>query len=115
MSLYRTLSSSQNSLFLDAHQFKIPDKVLVDEFKDELIRVAFNPALGLIELVFLPPKSFEKHLSTPFKYNPKQIHLSPPRNYICKKLILHLHGMPILYFIKGNYSNCHIRISYGVW
>jgi len=90
------LSSSPNSLFLDTHQFKIPDKVLVDEFKDELIGVAFNPAVGFIELVFSSPESFEKHLSTPIEYNSKQIHLSPPRNYIRKKLTLHLHGMPIL-------------------
>ena len=90
------LSSSPNSLFLDARQFKIPDKVLVDEFKDELIGVAFNPAIGFLELVFSSPESVEKHLSTPIEYNSKQIHLSPPRNYIRKKLTLHLHGMPIL-------------------
>ncbi|CAG8677872.1 4578_t:CDS:1, partial [Paraglomus occultum] len=51
------LSSSPNSLFLDTRQFKIPDKVLVDEFKDELIGVAFNPAVGFIELVFSSPES----------------------------------------------------------
>ncbi|CAG8638856.1 1171_t:CDS:1 [Paraglomus occultum] len=90
------LSASPNSLFLDTRSHKVPDQFLVDKFKNELIGVAFNPNLGFLELVFASKEIFEKYLDEPFEYNSKSIYLSPPKGHPRKKLVLHLHGLPIL-------------------
>ena len=90
------LSSSPNSLFLDTCSHKVPDQFIIDKFKNELIGVAFNPNMGFLELVFASKELFEKYLDEPFEYNSKSIYLSPPKGHPRKKLILHLHGLPIL-------------------
>jgi len=90
------LSSSPNSLFLDTRSHKVPDQFIIDKFKNELLGVAFNPNMGFLELVFTSKEIFEKYLDEPFEYNSKSIYLSPPKGHPRKKLVLHLHGLPIL-------------------
>lgn len=91
------LSSSPNSLFVDTKNNKIDDRELYKFFGEQLLGVSFNPPENFIELTFVDNNTFQKYLDEPITINSKIIHLSPPKNFNRKKLVIHLHGLPIIH------------------
>ncbi|CAG8632572.1 10296_t:CDS:1, partial [Paraglomus occultum] len=76
---------------------RVPDTAIFDYFRNDLRGVAFLQEERFLQLTFHDEVSFQKHLSSsPITLNDKTVHLSPPRDFPRRTLVIHLHGLPIL-------------------
>ena len=89
---------SPHSLFIDTKLNKgISEKAIFDFFRKDLLGIVPYPDENFVQLTFASQTAFETYLNqSPIQINNKPIHLSPPRNYPRKSLVIHLHGLPII-------------------